>query len=539
MTARAQNLTAGIAYLVGILCLFLTAPHNGEFWWSDAPRHALNGVFVKDLIAAMPSDPKTWAMQYYIKYPALTILFYPPMFYAISAPFFAFFGVSHTTAVAVVLLHYFALAFGLYLVARMWLGPLPSFAVGLAALAAPEIALWGRQVMLDVPATAFATWGILAALHYLRSGRPWLIYIAVLLLLCATYTKINAAFLFVPLAAAIVYKRNLGAFRDSHLWLATLLCMIGMVPAIILTLKFGAANVQSVVSADVGVHEAGLFAPWLWYGRRLPEMVGWPFVLMIMTIPLLWLSGRRLGVAPSEAILLTGWFLIGYSLLSIIELKATRNAVIILPPVLLAAGLTWCAWLGKARWAEVALVAVALAATGAVLLFKPVPKVTGYRQAAAWIAEHAPPDAIVVFSGERDGSYIWNMRTMEQRKDITTVRSDKLFLSISVERARGTKSKSLSEDQIASLLDNDGVTYVVAQDDFWTDIPVMARLQALLRSPHFHEVQRITIASNVPVHDKMLRIYRNDGEINPHPRGISLDLLMINQQVSGTLKQPH
>jgi hypothetical protein len=343
----------------------------------------------------------------------------------------------------------------------------------------------------------------------------------------------------VPLAVAIVYKRNLGAFRDRHLWLAALLCVIGMVPAMILTLKFGAANVQSVVSADVGVHETGLFAPWLWYGRRLPEMVGWPFVLMITTIPVLWLSGRRLGVAPSEAILLTGWFFVGYALLSIIELKATRNAVIILPPVLLAAGLAWCAWLGKARWAEVTLVAVALAATGAVLLFKPVPSVTGYRQAAAWIAEHAPPDAIIVFSGERDGSYVWNMRTMEQRKDITTVRSDKLLLSISVERARGTKAKSLSEDQIASLLDNDGVTYVVAQDDFWTDIPVMARLQALLRSPHFHEVQRIAITSNVPVHDKILRIYRNNGEINPHPQGISLDLLMINQQVSGTLKQPH
>src|SRR5215469_17800068 len=126
MTVREQNTVVALVYLAGILCLFMTAPHNGEFWWSDAPRHALNGVFVKDLVAAAPHDPRAWAMQYYVKYPALTILFYPPLFYLISAPFYAVFGVSHATALAVVLVHYFALALGLYFIARLWLEWLPS-----------------------------------------------------------------------------------------------------------------------------------------------------------------------------------------------------------------------------------------------------------------------------------------------------------------------------------------------------------------------------------------------------------------------------
>eukprot|EP01034_Spumella_vulgaris_P042091 gene42091-52177_t len=79
----------------------------------DAPRHALNGVFVKDLIAAAPwSDPSRYAYDYYAQYPALTILFYPPLFYAISAPFYALFGVSEGTALLVVALHYVAFAWG-------------------------------------------------------------------------------------------------------------------------------------------------------------------------------------------------------------------------------------------------------------------------------------------------------------------------------------------------------------------------------------------------------------------------------------------
>ena len=66
----------------------------GDFSYSDAPRHALNGVFIKDMVAAFPwRDPAGYAMQYYVQYPALSILFYPPLFYVISAPFYALFFV--------------------------------------------------------------------------------------------------------------------------------------------------------------------------------------------------------------------------------------------------------------------------------------------------------------------------------------------------------------------------------------------------------------------------------------------------------------
>lgn len=30
---------------------YLRAPVGGDFAWSDAPRHALNGIFVHDLVA--------------------------------------------------------------------------------------------------------------------------------------------------------------------------------------------------------------------------------------------------------------------------------------------------------------------------------------------------------------------------------------------------------------------------------------------------------------------------------------------------------
>ena len=85
--------------------LFFTSPYDGNFWWSDAPRHAMDGAFYLDAFKALPlTDPVQYAYNYYIQYPALTILFYPPLFAVAEAFIFSLFGVSHTAAQFTVIL---------------------------------------------------------------------------------------------------------------------------------------------------------------------------------------------------------------------------------------------------------------------------------------------------------------------------------------------------------------------------------------------------------------------------------------------------
>ncbi len=87
---RLSALLVPLVLLAASALLLATAPMGGDFWWSDAPRHALNGAFVKDLVAAFPiHDPRGWAVDYYLQYPSLSILFYPPLFYAVEAVMFA------------------------------------------------------------------------------------------------------------------------------------------------------------------------------------------------------------------------------------------------------------------------------------------------------------------------------------------------------------------------------------------------------------------------------------------------------------------
>jgi Dolichyl-phosphate-mannose-protein mannosyltransferase len=531
---RRWTAIASIIFALGALFLFFSAPHNGEFWWSDAPRHALNGVFLGDLVSAWPSDPKAWAIDYYVKHPALTILFYPPLFYVISAPFFLLFGVSHATALAVVELHYFALSLAIFFLSRRWVSPIASIAIGLSIMTAPGVALWGRQVMLEVPSLAFLVWSMVAFTHYLAARRSVFLYSAVLLLLAAVYTKINAGFVLPAFALALLAARGRDVFFGKHVWLSLSLLLIGLLPIVVLTLKFGGANVQSLVGiSDSRVSRASI-AGWVWYAVQLPQLIGWPLLLLAIATPVAALfRPDTFKLSLAEAVLLGVWFVSGYLVLSLIDLKEARHAVLLVPPLLISAGLATTIFRPRAWLSDLALLALVLGTGAYTLAAAPVPSVAGYRDAAKWVATHAPANAIVLFSGKRDGSFIFNLRTFANRIDISTIRIDKLLLTVSVRRTLGVAERPLSEVQIARMLDEDGVQYVVAQDDFWTDIPVMARFQNVLKSPHFAKLAVIAVIANVPSEDKAISIYKNLGQVNPHPKPLTMPLAIIGTTITG------
>lgn len=527
-----EAVTALAIFAIVTIGLWFSAPHNGEFWWSDSPRHALNGVFLKDMLEAFPwRAPAQFAMQYYVQYPALTILFYPPLFYILSVPFYMLFGVSHGTALAVVLLHDLAFALGLFLLARRWLSWPIALAVGLAALFAPGIALWGRQVMLEIPALAFAVWAMLCLRRHIDRQKPALLYLGLFLLLCAIYTKITLAFL-APVGALMLWvAEGSTMLRRRHNWIAAVAFLVGLIPVIVLTLKFGGANVQSVVGiADEEVSRHTL-SGWLWYARQLPDQLGWTLLIVALLAPLLAFAGRRLpDLDRVDLALLVGWFVIGYIFFSLIDLKEARHSTAILPPLLIAAGLAF----QQIRFAAAPLALLLSIGTGLYTWRDaPVPEVDGYREAADWIRHDAPKGSVILFSGKRDGSFIFNLRSLDPQRDYYIVRADKLLLEVAVRRQLGVTQKSLTEAQIGDLLDRDGIRYVVAQSDFWTDLTEMARLQNVLRSDHFAEVARIPVTANVPVEDKELRIYRNQHEIAPTTKPLVLDLPIIGRSVEG------
>jgi len=497
-----------LAVLVGLL--YLGAPSGNTFSWSDAPRHALNGVFVKDLVAAAPfHDPAGYAYSYYAKYPALTILFYPPLFYFISAPFYALFGVSEHTALLVIGLHYLAFAWGSLRLFRFWLGQWQALAATVMLVAAPEIAFWGRQVMLEIPSLAFSVWSAVVFTRYRREGRPSLLYWALVLLVLAMYTKITAAFMAVVYLALLVSERRGALLRDRHAWGAAILSLVGLVPLIVLTLKFGQANVQSATGIADSLASRSTLAGWTWYLERLPEQLGWPLVIAAAVGLVVLLARRRMdGFAKGDLLFWGLWFLFGYLFFSAIDLKEARHSLFILPPVVLAAVLGFSRLL-PARAALPASAVLAALVLGQTVFMRPVHYVGGYAEAADIVARKAARGTAVLFSGYRDGSFVFNMRAREDRSDLSVVRADKILLNVAVRRELGVKEKELDEAAIAERIDGLGIEYVVVQPGFWNDLPVMQRFEHVIASDQFEEVARIKTPANYPAHEKELVVYRN------------------------------
>lgn len=183
-------LLAAAILAAAVLLLFLTAPRQEDFWWTDAPSIALNGELVRDYIAAgFPHAPLAFANAWFLRYPALSISLYPPLFPMAEAAMFAVFGFSHPVAQATVAAFTALAAYGAYLTARTALPPLAAAGFTLLLFATPGMMLWSRQVMMEIPSLAFLLIGTAVLLRYQAAGGSWRLLVATAMVLAGVYTK--------------------------------------------------------------------------------------------------------------------------------------------------------------------------------------------------------------------------------------------------------------------------------------------------------------------------------------------------------------
>ncbi|MCX4028125.1 glycosyltransferase family 39 protein [Endozoicomonas sp. SM1973] len=549
--------------------LFLTgAPAGGAFSWPDSPRHALNGAFVMDFIGAAPFyDPVTYAYDYYSQYPALTILFYPPLFSFLLAPFYAIFGVSQETALFVLFICYVFFACGCYFLARQWLTAPLSFGVALMIIASPEIAYWGRQIMLEIPAFAFLVWSSYFLVRYTREQRISYLYLSIALLVLGIYTKLSIAFVCLPYLIALISARGYSLIRDKHSYIIAGLAIIGILPLVYLTIEFGQTNVQSAMGISDAIVSRLSIDGWIWYALQFPAQVGWPVLLISTVFLILWLSPFTTQPNIHNSLFLISWLIVGYLFYSSIDLKETRHSIYLLLPIALFAGFS-CHYLfqnklvqrglfqnrafqnralqnralqnklfkNKELWAATSCILIGVLTLTITTISRPVHYVDGYSDVVDYIAEVTPDNSNVLFSGYRDGSFIFNMRAKSNRPDINILRADKLLLEVAVRRSLGVKQQSYSEVEINDLINKMGVHYIVAQPNFWVDLDQMAKLQNVLRSDKFKEVKRFKMPSNYNAQEKELIVYRNLGNIADGPIKISNNLPIIGRKITNSPK---
>ena len=245
----------------------------------------------------------------------------------------------------------------------------------------------------------------------------------------------------------------------------------------------------------------------------------------------------RIECERNDIVFWGAWFAIGYFFFSAIDLKETRHSVFILPPLVFCVYrfIASCPMPKVSMWIAASL-SVAIAVQ--TIFWRPVLFVDGYAKAAAYIAEHAPKGTAVVFSGYRDGSFIFNMRVLQDRGDLSIVRADKILLKVAVRRELGVEQKRISERELADTLDNLGAHYVVAQPGFWIDLEPMQRLERVLASAQFERVARIPTPANYNAHEQELLIYRNVGKPAERAKRVDIELPIIQRAIPAAVADP-
>ncbi len=528
-TYRDAGWLAGLLVVAGLA--FATSPLDGGYWWSDAPRHALNGAFLLDAARAMPIGRAVeYAHDYYLRFPALTLPFYPPLVHLVMALAYAVFGVSPLVAQAVVAAFHLGLLVAAYALARRWLARPYAFAAALVAGAGPELLMWSRQVMLDVPVYALIVAATLWFVRWLETDSKAALYAWATFVVLAIYTKYNAGFILGPFALALVAARGTAWVRDRRLWAVAAAAAVLLVPAAMMLLEFGSANLTSVVGSQTTDLPRMSLRAWTFYLEALPNQLGWPALLLVPAGAALALRSGT--VARPHWVLLASWWVLGYVMLSFIALREERHSLITLLPLGVAAMYALQRLeVRVGRLAPVAAVAIAVGTTAWGLFAVPAPTVVGHAEAARLVARRAAPGENILFSGYRDGSFIFAMRGLGATQ--RTVRADKLLLRMFIARERGVEDRGLDRADILSLIQRYGIRHVVAESDFWLDLPSLAALDALLHDPSlFTPLARVPIVANVGKEARELTVYEFRGVVDNPPTPLSFEMVGLGRTLA-------
>ena len=123
----------------------------------DESSHFMTGLMLRDLLVAWPiAHPVTWVEQYYLHYPKVALLHWPPLFHAAEAVWWLFLPPSRTTAMLLVGLIGTITAILFYRLAVRIVHPAAAAIAALILIGSPVFQQSASQTMADLPVLLFA-----------------------------------------------------------------------------------------------------------------------------------------------------------------------------------------------------------------------------------------------------------------------------------------------------------------------------------------------------------------------------------------------
>lgn len=502
---------------------------------SDESRHVMDGVFIRDFVCAFPDsfkNPIGYAIDYYGRYPALSLLFYyPPFFAIVEGVFFLLFGISLPMAHIVVLIFGLVAIVFWFLLCKDIFDSKIAFISTLFLFTDKNIVEWSSRIMLEMPTLSMGIVAFYFLNRYFITSRYTQFYMAMLFAIISVLTKQPIGFIFLVFAGLIIlYKRN--KIFNKEILIPAILTFFFVLFYSYFTLKYSKLYVETVILGGEGIIQraksrlllyprlifgnidriiltfavSGFF--YLTFNRRLLKK-GWIFLFWI------------LGFYLANLFLRTGFLM--------------RYAFYVLPPVYLYAGIGMCIIPMIVR--RYVIKYFYLAATSLVLLSQIYTSlcnvgnvyIRGYREVARYVVENFY-GRCVLFDGWLDGNFIFYVRQFDKTQKIIVLRGSKMLASYATFKIYKYRELVKTKKDIIRLIKNCNVRLIVIEREDIIGTQPSRLLRELLKGRHFQLVKEVKLKTNMQqMIGNSLAIYRYVGPMGKPNKYIEIPLSGIDK----------
>ena len=506
---------------LALLAFHLFTGHASEpFFNNDETRHTMTGVFFRDALADFPASirsPKSYAERYFVQYPALGLIVWPPFFYAVEGLAMAIFGPSFAVGRCVVAGFALLMLVYSYRFARLTENHLGGLFAAAFTGFSPVIFMLSQRVMLEVPTLAL---GLVAIVHFekhLRDRRTRDAALACSFAACCALTRFDGVFLIPYFALRILATRNWRVLLTRPVVFSIFAALVPTLPYYLITaLEYGhglstAANEGFSTEPRGPLH----LKNWLFYPGALPELIGGfgtSFALAGGMIAVV----RHRPTGPAFALIAAVYF----SFSPLAELDA-RHSICWVP------ALAVIAWRGidfirsGSRWLALGLALALFVGMAWETREQAFRYVRGYGDAAAYVVERNAGGRPLFVDGELTGSFVYHVRLHDPERRQSVLRGDKLIYSMLSDPSVNYEQHAATEADVLNLLHEYDPEWIVIEDPMFQDTLGAALLRATLKNhpERFERVAGIPIRTNYDhFQGCTLAIYRKRDR-NPNPAG--------------------
>lgn len=407
---------AAVTLLVVVGVMLSRGITRGEpFFNIDETYHTMNGVFFRDALAdGAAGHPLQYAKEYYAKYPAVKMPWWPPFFPLVEAIFFLIFGISVWASRLTVLCFALLGSYFWYRIAGRF-GPRSRALVSSAIFCfLPVVMVFEKVTMLEVPQVALCLGAIYFWLRWLETERSRDLWAVAGFAVAAMLTSPASVFLALFLGLDFLFERRFYLLRNWQVWSALAISL-----AIVLSwYLFAFRSLPQTLGRGTGqafARHARAIHIILFYPSALPQQLG-PVLLVLACIGAGWCLLR----AARQYRFLLLWVFSAYLCLTLIAERETRHILIWLPPLVYFALMGADVLLPKQRWRWVAYSALGLYFCVQASWFR-CPRLTGAEPAARFVFAQ-PESDIVYYRGNLDTDFIFWTRQLDPQKRRMVVR---------------------------------------------------------------------------------------------------------------------